>query len=175
MRTVIRTALAFALVLVAIPLGAEAQERHTIRFESEAEELEVFVGPRHVCRTPCEHTLPAGARVQLSFAPPRAELPRNGRHTEGGLDPASFGDFDVLTSRTLRLRWVDHADLRLAGDVVLVVGVTLGALVGGTVLASSQGDDTLFGLGLGGLVLMGLSLIVGIPLAVWDNEVVEAR
>ncbi len=172
MDTRLASTLALALLLAAP--AARAQEAHTIRFESVDRALEVYAGARHLCRTPCERRFPGGARLRLGFSPPETRRAR-ARHTERGLDLAALADFDVLAPRTLRVQWVEHRDLRIAGDVVLVAGVTLGALLGSTIIASYQGtgDDGLFALGIVGAVIMGLSLAIGIPLAVFEDEVRE--
>jgi len=175
-----RSAVALCLSLLAAAPVASAQdepviadhEEHTIRFEGVDRQLDVFVDGEMVCRTPCEQTLPGAARVELSFLPLEQSLEAPGHELD---DPVSYGDYDVLGPATLRLRWVDRSELRLAGDVVLIVGVTLGALVGGTAMASYDGEeDPLFALGLTGLIVMGVSLLVGLPLAAFEDGMHEA-
>ncbi len=166
-----RSLLALALVLgMAVP--AAAQEAHVVRFEGVDRELEVYHGSRHLCRTPCERSYLGGARVRFGFAP--GETRRSlAAHRDRTLDLAELEPVDVFGPRTLRVEWVEHREARIAGDVILVVGVTLGALVGGTFIAAWQStdDDAFFAAGVVGGVVMGLSLVVGIPLAVFDDEV----
>jgi len=170
-----RSAVALWLALLAFAPVAEAQdepvitdhEEHTIRFEGVDRRLDVFIDEELACRTPCERRLPGGARVELSFLPLEQSLEAPGHELD---DPVGYGGYDVTGPSTLRLRWEDRSEIRLAGDVVLIVGVTLGALVGGTAMASYDGDDDpLLVLGITGLVVMGLSLLVGLPLAAFED------
>ena len=172
-----RSLLLAALTLGSVASVAEAQdmpepEAHVLRIEGVDRELEVYQGSRHLCRTPCERTYPGGARIRFGFATDDI-LRARARHRDRGLDLAELEPVDVFGPRTLRVEWVEHRDLRIAGDVVLVVGVTLGALVGGTLIAAWQStdDDAFFAAGIVGAVTMGLSLAIGIPLAVFDDEV----
>jgi len=161
-----RSAFLFLMALLSIP-GSAAAQTYPVTFELEREsesdtrQLEVLIDSQRVCTTPCtQPLLPGWHQFDFSFDEHEHELER----------------IDVHHAMRLQVRWLDRNDIRLAGDVVLIVGVTLGALLGGTVFASYQeGDDGLLVLGSAGLGLMGLSLAVGIPMSIFDDAVERVR
>ena len=143
----------------------DAIPHHRISFESSRVELDVFLGLpggglHPVCTTPCGHVVHEGTyRLAYSREP-------------GGRDPVGFDEIEVDRALTLRVEWIDRSDVRLVGDVVLIVGITLGALVGGTAFGNYDGNDAgVLGLGVAGLALVGGSLLVGIPLSLVDDGV----
>ena len=170
-----RPALALLFVFGSLAVARPAGAQHRVSFASEPEPLEVFVDSSRVCRTPCEQVLDPG-RYHLSFARPRDEVSRrseHGRHPHlEDYEQHELGTIDVDRAINLRVRWLDRSDVRLAGDIVLIVGVTIGALLAGTIFASYTGDDdSLLVAGSTGVVLAGLSLVIGIPLSIYDDSV----
>ena len=145
-------------------------------FASEPVELEVFLDQHYVCRAPCVRMLNPG-RYYLSFSQNHDdETSGRSEHARHPHDEDHFqheyGYIDVDRAINLQVHFFDRSDLRLAGDIVLIVGVTIGALLAGTIFASYQGnDDSLLAAGMTGVVLAGLSLGVGIPLSIYDDKV----
>ncbi len=166
---------ALAILFVLLPVSAAQAQQHRVSIASEPDSLEVFIDSARVCRTPCEQMLDPG-RYRLTFARPHDEASRrseHGRHPHlDDYEQHEYGMIDVDRAINLRVRWLDHSGVRLAGDVVLIVGLTLGALLAGTLFASYTGDDdSLLIAGSVGVALGGLSLAIGIPMSLYDDAV----
>lgn len=162
-------------LLAALATAGQAHAQHRVSFASEPESLHVFIDSTQTCQTPCEQALAPG-RYHLGFAQEHDEetdrRSEHARHPHRVYQEHEFGWIDVQRAIDLRVRWIDRGDLRLAGDIVLIVGVTIGALLAGTIFASYNGDDdSLLAAGSSGVVLAGLSLAIGIPLSLYDDTV----